>query len=104
MTGRVARWVVLIGMYLLVIAQVVYAQQQGGLFGNITNLLCKIAGDLSGPIALAIGLVGIAGSGIAVAAGGRRALGTAVWVLIGTAIALGAETILSAAFNRAACK
>jgi len=80
------------------------AYAQTDVFSNITQLLCKVAGSLQGPIALAIGLLVIAGGGIALAVGGRRSLGVIIWGLIGVAVAVGAATILQAAFGKGACQ
>jgi type IV secretory pathway VirB2 component (pilin) len=76
----------------------------GDIFQNITQLLCTIANSLSGPLALAIGLAVIAGGGIALAIGGRRAMGTIIWGLVGVAVAIGAATIVNAAFGQSACQ
>ncbi len=85
-------------------AQPAWAQSTGGdIFGNLTSLICRIGTSLSGPMALAVGFVVIAGGGIALAFGGRRSMGSIVWGLIGIAVALGAGTIMTAAFGRGAC-
>ncbi len=88
----------------LVRAQPAWAQGGGtDIFGNLTSLICRIGTSLSGPVALAVGFVVIAGGGIALAFGGRRSMSGIVWGLLGIAVALGAGTIMTAAFGRAAC-
>ncbi len=90
---------------LLIQAQPAWAQGSGtaDIFGNLTNLICRIGVSLSGPMALAVGFVVIAGGGIALAFGGRRSMSSIVWGLLGIAVALGAGTIMTAAFGRGAC-
>jgi len=89
---------------LLVQTPLAWAQAPGGdIFGNLTTLICRIGTSLSGPMALAVGFVVLAGGGIAVAFGGRRSMSGIVWGLLGIAVALGAGTIMTAAFGRGAC-
>jgi len=80
------------------------AYAQTDIFSNITQLLCRVANSLQGPVALAVGLIVLAGGGIAIAVGGRRSLGVVIWGLIGIAVAVGAATILQSAFGRGACQ
>ncbi len=74
------------------------------MFQNITQLLCRISQGLTGPVPLAVGLIIVAAGGIALAVGGRRAMGTIVWGLIGVAVAIGAASIIQAAFGQTACR
>ncbi len=88
----------------LVQASPAWAQTPGeDIFANLTSLICRIGTSLSGPIALAVGFVVLAGGGIALAFGGRRSMSSIVWGLLGIAVALGAGTIMTAAFGRGAC-
>ncbi len=88
----------------LVQASPTWAQGAGGdIFGNLTSLICRIGTSLSGPLALSVGFVVLAGGGIALAFGGRRSMSSIVWGLLGIAVALGAGTIMTAAFGRGAC-
>ncbi len=72
-------------------------------FGAVTTAICAVAAALSGPIGLAIGVVMLAGGGIAVAAGGKRALGTVAWGVAGTAIAVSAVALTSMFFGSSGC-
>lgn len=88
----------------LIQAPPTWAQAPGSdIFANLTSLICRIGTSLSGPMALAVGFVVIAGGGIALAFGGRRSMSSVVWGLLGIAVALGAGTIMTAAFGHAAC-
>ena len=85
-----------------------FAQSGGGggggqLFGRLVQLVCMIANELRGPLGLAIGVAAVAAGGIAIAVGGRRGMSLVAWALIGTAVAVSAFTIISAAFGNAAC-
>lgn len=93
----------LIGLVATVLLQSRASAQSGDIFGNLTTLICRIGTSLSGPVALAIGFVVIAAGGIALAFGGRRSMSSIVWGLLGIAVALGAGTLITAAFGRAAC-
>ena len=59
----------------------------------ITSFICSVGTALSGPIAIAVGLVLIATGGIAIAVGGRRAMGTVLWGVIGITIATSAAAL-----------
>ncbi len=95
----------LIGIFGTILLQTTaWAQTSGGdVFGNLTTLICRIGISLSGPVALAIGFVVIGAGGIALAFGGRRSMSSIVWGLLGIAVALGAGTLITAAFGRTAC-
>lgn len=70
---------------------------------SVTTFVCNVGDSLSGPLGLAIGFVVMAGGGIALAVGGRRALGAVVWAVIGIIVALSAGALVTSLFGSAAC-
>ncbi len=70
---------------------------------SVTTFVCAVGTSLSGPLGLAIGFVVLAGGGIALAIGGRRALGTVVWATIGIIVTLSAGALVTSLFGSSAC-
>lgn len=70
---------------------------------SVTTFVCGVGESLSGPLGLAIGFVVLAGGGIALAVGGRRALGYIVWATIGIIVTLSAGALVTSLFGTAAC-
>ena len=76
----------------LVVSNTVVAQVDDAL-APITEFICNVGTALSGPVAIAIGLVLIAAGGIAIAVGGRRAMGTVLWGVVGITVATSAAAL-----------
>ncbi len=74
------------------ISNTVVAQVEDAL-APITEFICTVGTALSGPVAIAIGLVLIAAGGIAIAVGGRRAMGTVLWGVVGITVATSAAAL-----------
>ena len=70
---------------------------------SVTTFICGVGNSLSGPLGLAIGFVVLAGGGIALAVGGRRALGYVIWAVIGIIVTLSASALVTSLFGTAAC-
>lgn len=70
---------------------------------SVTTFVCGVGDSLSGPLGLAIGFVVLAGGGIALAVGGRRALGYIVWATVGIIVTLSAGALVTSLFGAAAC-
>jgi type IV secretory pathway VirB2 component (pilin) len=70
---------------------------------SVTTFVCAVGTSLSGPLGLAIGFVVLAGGGIALAVGGRRALGYVVWATIGIIVTLSAGALVTSLFGSSAC-
>lgn len=70
---------------------------------SVTTFVCAVGASLSGPLGLAIGFVVLAGGGIALAIGGRRALGAVVWAVIGLIVTLSASALVTSLFGTSAC-
>lgn len=70
---------------------------------SVTAFICGVGNSLSGPLGLAIGFVVLAGGGIALAVGGRRALGYVIWAVIGIIVTLSAGALVSSLFGSSAC-
>lgn len=70
---------------------------------SVTTFVCAVGTSLSGPLGLAIGFVVLAGGGIALAVGGRRALGYVVWAIIGIIVTLSAGALVTSLFGSSAC-
>lgn len=70
---------------------------------SVTTFVCGVGASLSGPLGLAIGFVVLAGGGIALAIGGRRALGTVLWAAIGIIVTLSAGALVTSLFGSSAC-
>lgn len=60
---------------------------------GILGLVCTIQEWMSGPIAIAIGILILAIGGLMIAFGGKRSIPFVVWGVIGVAIALAAPSI-----------
>ena len=70
---------------------------------SVTTFVCGVGNSLTGPLGLAIGFVVLAGGGIALAIGGRRALGTVLWATIGIIVTLSAGALVTSLFGSSAC-
>ena len=70
---------------------------------SVTTFVCGVGESLTGPLGLAIGFVILAGGGIALAIGGRRALGTVLWATIGIIVTLSAGALVTSLFGSSAC-
>lgn len=97
-------------IFTITIGNIVISQGGGGGGGGnadplapVTAFICSVGRALSGPIAIAIGLVLIAAGGIAVAVGGRRAMGTVLWGIVGITIASSAVALTTSLLGTGTC-
>ena len=94
--GRIAKMILLTTLALL--PSIAFAA-----LDSITTFVCGVGDSLTGPLGLAIGFVILAGGGIALAIGGRRALGTIAWATIGIIVTVSAGALITSLFGTAAC-
>jgi len=74
-------------------------------FNGIMDIICTVQNFMSGPIAIAIGIVILAIGGLMIAFGGKRSIPFVIWGIIGVSIALAAPSLFTTLTNqRANCE
>lgn len=64
-------------------------------FGGIMDIICTVQNFMSGPIAIALGIVILAIGGLMIAFGGKRSIPFVIWGIIGVSIALAAPSLFN---------
>src|SRR5690606_16870420 len=86
---------VLSALLLIALGNAAFAAEAEPNFGGIMNIVCTVQDFMSGPIAIALGIVILAVGGLMIAFGGKRSIPFVIWGIIGVSIAIAAPSLFN---------